>query len=262
MEFYTSIAPFYDLIFPFDETQIAFLNAVLEPAVYKIDGVRSGEKSVPHRSFLDIGCGSGTILSEYSDRFDKLVGIDLDPELLKLAARKLFPGEENKVELLEEDIMEMENVFRTDCFSFITCLGNTLPHLTGPGNIPNFLKMVYERLESEGVFVFQTINYDRILDDGLRGLQTIENGEVSFERYYSAPKNNGLIDFDTILTDAGNEFEVTNTVELFPVRKAQIEKYLQAAGFKNCHFYGSYRGEPYREESMLCIGVCAKKTVQ
>jgi glycine/sarcosine N-methyltransferase len=258
MSFYTSIAPYYDLIFPFDQNQIRFLEAVLDPQIKRIPGIRDGLQSVARRSFLDVGCGSGTVLSEFTDRFNKLSGIDLNTELLKLAAKKMFPGEEEKVELFDEDIMEMDAILRNDSFSFITCLGNTIPHLIGPDQIPRFFKSVFDRLESEGVFVFQTINYDRILDGDLRGLPTIQTGEVTFERYYSSPKKNGLIEFDTILCDAETELELTNSVDLYPVRKAQMEKYLNAVNFTHCSFYGSYSGEVYEHDSMLLIGVCAK----
>ena len=258
MSFYTSIAPYYDLLFPFDLTQMKFLEAVVDPQLNGISGIRDGFQPVSRRSFLDVGCGSGTILSEFTDRFNKLVGIDLDSELLKLAAKKMFPGEEKKVELFDEDMMEMETLLRQDTFSLITCLGNTIPHLTGSDQIPRFFKMIYDRLETQGVFVFQTINYDRILDADLRGLPTIQTGEVTFERYYSSPKKNGLIDFVTILSNAENEKELTNSVELYPVRKVQIEKHLQTANFTYCSFYGSYDGEPYSQDSMLLIGVCSK----
>ena len=70
------------------------------------------------------------------------------------------------MELLKESIRDLDTVFRDDEFSCITCLGNTLPHLVGPGAIQETLASVARHLERDGVFVFQTINYDRILDQG------------------------------------------------------------------------------------------------
>jgi SAM-dependent methyltransferase len=243
MSFYSGIAPYYDLIFPFDEVQAGFL--------------RSAMAHVDRRGFLDIGCATGTILSEFAGKFDKVTGIDLDPALLRLAAEKMMPGEEKKVELLETDMRELSTVFPEEVFSFITCLGNTIPHLGGPGELRSFLKNVHNLLETGGVFVFQTINYDRILDKHVRGLPTIEQNDISFERYYSLPDNRGMITFDIVLDDPSRETEYRDSQKLYPVRKADMEKCLLEVGFTRTQYYGDYSGIKYDEDSALLIGVCS-----
>jgi SAM-dependent methyltransferase len=201
----------------------------MDPSRAAVPGLRSSAVDVSRRAYLDVGCSTGTLLSAFSDRFDKLVGIDLDPELLKLAAKKMLPGERKKVELLEEDARALPHCSRGG-ISLVTCLGNTLPHLTGPGEVGKFLSSVRDLLERDGVFVFQTINYDRVLDGGLRGLPTIERGEVSFERYYSALRDDGLIDFDTIFTDPENEIEEKYSFPLVPIRRNKSRMH-RAGGF-------------------------------
>jgi len=245
MSFYTSIASYYDLIFPYDEEEIHFLENVIR-------NIRD------RRGYLDIGCATGTFLAEFADRFDSLVGLDLDRELLRLAGEKLFPAECKKTELLEEDMMNLGRILPDKVFSLATCLGNTIPHLVLPGQIELFLRQVFDRLEAGGVFVFQTINYDRILQKGIRGLPTIERGEVTFERYYSAQKQNGLIDFDTILVDPERSVELRNSIELNPVRKKALEEALETAGFGLNHFFGDYAGGTFDSDSYLLIGVCHK----
>lgn len=244
MSFYSGIAPYYDLIFPYDDVQIGFLRSVLE--------------HVDHRSYLDIGCATGTILSEFTDRFHKLTGIDLEPALLERAAEKMYPGEEKKVELLEADIRDLSRFFQTEVFSFITCLGNTIPHLTGPGEISEFFRNVWNLLEPKGVFVFQTVNYDRILDNDIRGLPVIEQNDVTFERYYSAMDPRGLIDFDVVFNDPSHSVELKESVRLLPVRKNKMEEMITAAGFPSCKFYGDYSGTAFAPDSFLLIGVCSK----
>lgn len=241
MSFYSSIAPYYDLLFPFDETTYRFVLSEVERT--------SG------RSWLDAGCGIGTLLSALSDRFHSVVGLDTDPELLKLAAKKMLPGERKKVELLEESIADLDTVFPEDEFSLITCLGNTLPHLTEPAVLAAFFDSVKTHLESRGRFVFQTINYDRILAEGLRGLPTIERGEVTFERYYSLPNEKGLIEFSTVLTDPENSREIRNTVSLRPLSKKAMDDALAHAGLRSCAFYADFTGSPWREDSYLTVGV-------
>lgn len=258
MEFYSAIAPYYDLLFPFDEGVAAFLSSAVDPSRAAVPGLRSSAEEVSRRAFLDVGCATGTLLSAFSDRFDKLVGIDLDPELLKLAAKKMLPGEGKKVELLEEDARALPQLFPEEEFGLVTCLGNTLPHLTGPGEVGRFLSSVRGILERDGIFVFQTINYDRVLDGGLRGLPTIERGEVSFERYYSALRDDGLIDFDTIFSDPENEIEEKHSFPLVPIRRKHIEECVAQAGFSWHRLFGGFDGSPLAGDSFLIVGVCER----
>ncbi len=256
MQFYSSIAPFYDLIFPYDEQQIAFLKFAADPQAGTYITVRSGKRPVSRHRMLDIGCGTGTVLSAFSDRFKNLVGVDADSELLKLAAEKVYPGEEKKFELLLEDMSSLESLFPEEEFSMICCLGNTLVHATNPGKLQHMLKTVRSMLETDGVFIIQIINYDRVLDSGMRGLPTIESGETTFERYYSALKDDGLIDFTATLSVPDKEVEITNTVPIIPLRKKSLQGMLADAGFVSVDFYGDYSGEPWVPESYLTIAVC------
>lgn len=244
MDMYTRIAEQYDLLFPLDAQVVSFLEQEL------------ASLEIPFDRYLDIGCASGSLLSAFSGKFHRLYGLDLDPALLSLAAKKLFPTDTNKTELLEAGMTELDTLFPEEEFSVITCMGNTLPHLELP-EFGSFLERVSRHLEGGGVFIFQVINYDRILDQSLRGLPTLERGEVTFNRYYSLPKANGRIDFDTILTDPEAELEIENSVELTPVRKRQLEEYLYGVGFTRARFFGSFSGEQWTPESFLTIGVCS-----
>jgi len=247
MSFYTSIAPYYDRIFPYDETLIRFISTIID----------SREKPVARKSFLDVGCATGTVLSAFAARFDRLVGVDLDSALVALAAEKLA-GEGKPADLRVADMLMIDTEFPHEKFSLVTCLGNTLPHLTGKGQLERFLGSVYRCLEDGGVFVFQMINYDRILDGHIRGLPVIERPGLIFSRIYPEQRPDGLLDFETILRDTGKNVEIKNSVALNPVRKDRMEELLQEAGFGNIVFYGSFAGDEYRSDSFLEIGVCYK----
>jgi len=247
MNFYTSIAPYYDRIFPLDGTVIRFLS----------NSVDSAEKPLSRRSFLDIGCATGTVLSALSGRFDRLAGIDLDSALVALATKKLG-AEGVTADLRVADMLKLEAEFPNERFSLVTCLGNTLPHLTGKGQMERFFGSVYRCLEDGGVFIFQIINYDRILDGHIRGLPVIERPGLTFTRMYPEQRPDGLLDFETILRDTGTNVEIRNSVALNPVRKDRMQELLCTAGFGSTVFYGSYAGDGYRSDSFLEIGVCYK----
>ena len=243
MSSYSGIAPYYDRIFPYDETEKDFLRAVF--------------RSTRRRSWLDVGCATGTLLSAFSAEFDLLFGLDLDDDLLEIADEKLSSNETENAELYEADMREIVRLFPGYSFSAVSCLGNTLPHLSGPDEIAAFFADVRALLESDGKFVFQVLNYDRILDHAVRDLPVIEGAGFRFERHYSAPGADGRIDFGLELADAEANIEIRETVPLYPVRKEVLAGLLSAAGFSACEFYGDFAGHAWSPESILLLGVCS-----
>jgi SAM-dependent methyltransferase len=244
MSSYSGIAPYYDRIFPYDETEKAFL--------------RSAFQSTGRRSWLDVGCATGTLLADFSREFELLFGVDLDAELLEIADEKLSANETENVELYEADMREIVRLFPGYSFSVVSCLGNTLPHLSGCDEMATFFSDVRMLLETNGKFVFQIINYDRVLDHAVRELPVIEGSGFSFVRRYSAPAEDGRIDFQLELVDAEENIEIRETLRLYPVRKDKLAGLLATAGFSSCEFFGDYAGTVWNPESMLLLGVCSK----
>jgi len=258
MNFYTSIAPYYDVLFPYDETQITFLESALESVFVGENPEPMVTATARPRFFLDIGCGTGTILLAFRNRFSKVYGLDLDEELLKKAEEKGNFLPENNIVFVNGNMLNLDTLAVETSFDAITCLGNTLPHLTGANQVNYFLSMVYQRLTKDGIFVFQIINYDRILAGAIRGLPTIETQDLTFERYYTEQKPDGIIDFETILSDPAGGRTIRNSVRLKPLQRQEIETGLAFAGFKTYRLFGDYTGAAYTSDSFLLIGICKK----
>lgn len=242
MSSYSGIAPYYDRIFPWDEGEISFLRSIFH--------------STTRRSWLDVGCATGTLLSEFSREFEVLSGLDLDADLLEIADEKLSAKEIENVELYEADMREILRLFPGFEFSAVSCLGNTLPHLSG-SEIAEFFRDVRTLLEPDGKFVFQIINYDRVLDGNVRSLPTIEGDCFKFERHYSPLREDGRLDFEIALDNPEQGVEIRETMPLYPARKAEIERLLVSSGFSECAFYGDYAGNDWKPDSMLLLGVCS-----
>ena len=87
------------------------------------------------------------------------------------------------------------------------------------------------------------INYDRVLQQQLTGLPTIENSarKLRFERYYEINGKNVL--FTAVLKVDGIEERTVN--RLYAVRADELRQCLQDAGFRDVVCFGDFAGGPF-----------------
>ncbi len=235
--FYSSIADVYDKIFPLQPPQIAFVESALDKK---------------HPEILDIGCATGSLAVELAKRHYTVTGIDFDHELLRLAELKAVQ-EGMDIQFKKMDMRKIPEHFSKNSFDAVLCCGNTLVHLTDISEIRHFLAQTAVILRSGGVLLLQIINYDRILDEGIRGLPAIENEQLRFERYYDYDQESGLIDFRTILTVKDTGQTIENIIPLFPLRKKDLIGMLSPAGFTGIQTFGNFDGQPFLPDSIPLI---------
>jgi len=142
MAFYADFAGHYEKIFPFRPAVAEFLDHWL-PAEGRI---------------LDIGCGTGHYCAALDGTGRRTLGVDLDPGMIREASRA-YPGGEFRILGMEEI-----GLLPKEGFSGVFCIGNVLPHLPAH-RLAGFLVDVHSLLEPGGVWVFQTVNFDPIMDD-------------------------------------------------------------------------------------------------
>ena len=238
MKFYQSIAPHYHHIFPFNP---AHLKLVL-------DENPNSEKS----ALLDIGCGIGSLSAEIANHFEVVKAIDLDEQMIQRAKSE---NQKDNLEFFEMDMMEINQQFQAKTFKSVICFGNTLVHLTLENQILDFFKQVKEVLKEKGKFLFQIINYDRILDEKIDFLPTIENDNIRFIRNYNFDSSSRLIHFETNLLVKNKGIEIENSMPLLPLRKNALDKLLKEAGFNSIQYYGNFKKDKWSEKSVPLIGV-------
>ncbi len=230
MTFYSSIAFAYDRIFPFDQDLGQFLR-LLQPK----DPCR----------FLDIGCATGHLANSLAGAGNEVVGIDLDPEMVRLAGNRFG---NTRVSFRIGDMSRLGGIFPPESFDFVTCFGNTLVHLPDPSSIEAMLRSVFSLLRPGGVFAGQIINYDRILEGRLPGLPKIDRGDLEFERRYLYQENDARILFETVLK--GRETPpLTNRVFLYPLTSDELGKALDRSGFTVAPFFSDTDRSPIGKES-------------
>lgn len=235
MDFYRMFSTYYNTIFPFAEGKENFFKTLVE---------RYNPKTA-----LDLGCATGELTAFLARQGCSTIGIDLSPDLLKLAND--HPGEfilADMVEYLEQKPAQKKDL--------IVCIGNTLPHLS-TSLFNRFIKVVPEWLEEKGLLVIQTVNYHQILKNRPPGLPTIERPQagVKFTRLYDYNPD-GSIAFKGILDSPHGRSQ--STVTLWPYTSSEIKEGLQMELTVEAE-YGGFGGNPYDQEHSPAWVLVAKK---
>ena len=168
MGFYQSIAEQYEQVFPLNIAQVHFVKESIE---------NPGKSAL-----LDVGCGTGSLSIELGKDFQKVIAIDLDGTMLKKAKAKAEV--DDNLSFVKMSMLDIEKHFAPNSFDSVICFGNTIVHLKNSDQISNFFKQSKSVLKENGRFLFQIINYDRIIDQKIDGLPTIDNDKIQFVRDY------------------------------------------------------------------------------
>ncbi len=237
MSFYSSIAKYYDHIFPFNKAQLRFIT----------------ENTTHHASstLLEIGAATGLLTAACSDAGYKIQGLELDKDMVNIAQRH-YP------ELVFRcgNMLNLDTLYQQK-FTILICFGNTLVHLPSEREITHFLNKAAQSLEKEGRLMIQFINYDRVLNKHINALPPIDNNIISFKRNYHNVSDTSL-DFDTELKIHKTGEILTNTQRLYPLRKKRFEQLALDAGFTT-QVFGSFTEDPWTLESLQSLFICAKQ---
>jgi SAM-dependent methyltransferase len=242
MAFYKDISSYYDSIFPVSKDTVDFIrNSIVNPP----------------KSVLDVACGTGGYAIELDKLGYSLTAVDLDDEMIRKLSSKT-KDTESKVVFLQANMLNLYEEFSGAKFGAIYCIGNSLVHLQSLAQIQSFFVGIRELLEREGVFIFQIINYDRIISKGINSLPTIINEAVplSFERYYNHVEESQKIIFKTILSVENKKFE--NEVELTPLMYDDAITMLRNAGFSEINAYGDFKGNNFDKNSSYSLVIEAR----
>ncbi len=223
MKFYDEIVKYYDFIFPLAEAKVRFVDDLVQQR-----GISS---------LLDVGCATGTFCSEIVKHLDYVDGFDLDRAMIESANRSY---RHNNLNYVVGDMLKISEVFPGRSYDLITCFGNTLVHLDHEGMLQAF-KGIKSRLNKDGVFVGQILNYDYVFDNEVKALPPIGNEYISFDRTYKWD-NEEVLTFNAVLTVKETDEFFENAINLYPIRKEVLKKLLHEAGFIQLSFYKNYLG--------------------
>ena len=239
MDFYHALSKHYDEIFPLKESQKSFLH----------DYVKQNALT----SVLDIGSGTGTFALEISQTGVRVLGVDLNDEMVRISKNK---AQElgSTASFSTADMRDLSRI--NEKFDGVFCLGNTLAHVSGEIE----LKEVLAQFGEKGTYLLvQTVNYDRILAKQIKELPIIKTSHLTFYRYYIY-RSDGLLDFTMKI-----EFEDTRQVVsginlLFPIKCDRLKRALLETGWEVSGLWGNFDKDAWTEDSPATV-LAAKRII-
>ncbi len=224
--FYKTLSKYYDKIFPFDEDTYNFLKTF----------TKEGDR------ILDIGSATGAYVKQFEKDNFSAVGLEYTKD---------FDKDYNLL------LGDMHNLpFKKESFDFIYSIGNTLVHAKTRGDFANIVSSAMDLLKPKGAFLFQILNYDRILDNKIKRLPDIIADNIVFERHYEY-ENPSKISFKGILKMNNEQYEAETN--LIPITFEEVKWVAGKSKANFVQFFGDFSGRKFfKPESFMLISVFYK----
>ena len=112
------------------------------------------EEHCPHPGWLlDLGCGTGRLLTPLAQRGYRVLGVDLSEEMLTVVRSKVGAA----IPLLRANITELNGI-RDQTFDYAVCLFSTLGMVMGAENRRRMVAHVFRLLRPGGCFILHVHN--------------------------------------------------------------------------------------------------------
>jgi glycine/sarcosine N-methyltransferase len=241
MSFYQVLSQYYDLLFPANPNQINFIEKYSQPAT----------------RILDIAAGTGNQAILLAKKGYDITAIDSSEEMISKMEEK---ADEEQVSLQCVNLaMEKIQELAITAYDSIICIGNSIVHLNSIEDIRQMITDIYKLLESDGTFIVQIVNYDRILEQQIKELPLIKkDGGISFQRTYEFSQEKVLFHGVLSVEHEGLITQFENTVELFPLQSFELVSVLQEAGFSEITLFGDFMENEFTISSPAIIAVAKK----
>lgn len=237
--FYTSISKYYSDIFPYNPTQLSFIQQEISSLNGKI--------------ILDIGCATGELSVQLASLGADVTGIDLNSGLLEQARNK---ASFQNLTFMEGNMLNLKHDFQENGFDAVICFGNTLVHLNSTYEVLHMLQGVRHVLKPGGNLFLQILNYDHILESRLDNLPLIETDNILFIRNYAFGNDDEHIRFITELQVKKEGLQIRNETKLLALKSGQLSNALNQNGFSEINLYSNFKREPFGGKHLPLVAAC------
>lgn len=214
-------------------------------------------------------CGTGGHVVALAQRGFRVLGCDVEESAVEFTRRRIdssaraiaAAGGEARVLLL--NMAEADQLGPVHDAAF--CLGNALPGLSQPGQLPVALRGVAATLHPGGLFLTQNLNYDRRWREKAKFFPLLagetQEEEVLLVKFadYEAEFINFHAMFLTREKPAGEWQAHARSSRQFPLLRSRLADLLGEAGFGNLCFWGDFTMSPFEPEKSHDLIVAATK---
>lgn len=180
-------------------------------------------KAYPIRSILDFSCGTGSQVVYLENKGYKVVGVDISPELVKIAKNKglnVFEG-------------DMRTSFFGE-FDAVITMDRAIGHLSKE-DFERALNNIANNLNDKGLYIFDHFNFEALSEESVEKLSM--DYERTIEGKSFRHKQNSYLDRETKVLTSYDEFILSDRTErgvfslrVYPID--EIEALLKQNGFK------------------------------
>ncbi|AEF84223.1 putative methyltransferase type 11 [Treponema primitia ZAS-2] len=242
---YEDLLEYYDELFPVEKKRMEFIEFL----------TKNLDPSRPFR-VLDIGCATGTTALYLARQGMDLVGIDVNETMIQSANRRNREPKSN-ARFFCMDMRACRSYFPAASFDMILCLGNSLACLNSKGEIDSLFRQVRELLVQDGVFVFELLNYDRIVVGKSGEIPPKETVRVNLtQRYNTIP--DGHIRLSTAVLSLNGYPVFSEDTLLYPVGSRELSSLLRNAPLSGEPFYRDFDKNPLSREAVTLVGTARK----
>jgi SAM-dependent methyltransferase len=221
--------------------------------------------SAPAKRVLDLGSGTGEHSRQLAANGFDVLGIEASGSMLEKAREAPLPP---NLRFTQGDIADLASLAGGHAGGAI-CLGNTLPHLDEPA-MRRLTTGLADVLVPGGSFVFQILNYERILAKRVRHLPVNirddgDGGEIVFLRLMDPRPEDGTVLFTPTTLSYRPEQDppiaVTSarTVKLRAWTWPELRPILAQAGFSVVQAFGGFDSVPYDPGKSADLVVVARR---
>jgi len=203
------------------------------------------------RKILDVATGTGFHSVQLIEAGFEVTSVDGSPNMLA----KAFDNARKRGHILRTIQADWRWLNRDvhDLYDAVICLGNSFTHLHDENDRRKALAEYYATLRHDGILILDQRNYDAILDHQI---------EPGHDYYYCGDEVRATPEHvDESLARFRYEFAdgVRFHLNMFPLRKAYMERLMKEVGFQRVTTYGDFK-ETYRKtEPDFFIHVAEKK---
>ena len=192
------------------------------------------------RSVLDLGCGTGRHTRVLRERW-WTVGLDLSMALLRIAR-----VESPDAPYIRADMRELP--FADESFDLVVNLFTSFGYFEDDREHERVLSCVCASMKRGGTLVIDFLNASQVRRDLVPYDEQVENG-ITIEQHRAISPDNRFVEKTIRLRERGKEY--IERVRLYSPR--DLERMLDAAGFKVEKLFGDYAGANWSDDSPRTI---------